>query len=600
MATKNEKDKLILDKLKKVRQVKQSASNLLVDKINELNKLLPNDYIILKNNYDVINYLDNIDIASIICFNNGIAIYNGNKLVFIILKEKELQDLFKKVNTKFILFNAHNQLKLFKDLNIRIKWMWDCLIAAKLLNEDTNDLDLLSICKTYNLAENIQLQDIQFIPEDILIRLACYKVKALYDLYTFQSTFLNENGKLKDLYELYRTIELPIINVLLSIEDNGLLVDINKLNSIINESEQQLTSIKEKLDNELNKYSKFINIYTFNYSSIDQISNLLYDIMKLPRINGTSVDENTLIKLNTEFTNNLIEYRKLQNTISYITSIKSYIQEDNRIHCNFNSLGTVTGRITSNDPNIQGIRKDLRCIFIPSEGYTFISGDFSQQEIRIMAQLCNDNSMKSEFKNNNDFYAHIAFNIFNNNKITYDECSNKNSIYRNQAKSILLGILYGRGDQSVSEQLGCSLEFARSIRNQIFNKYPSIEKFESDSIKEALELKQVVSIYGRKRRFKYSKEKEATIKRQAVNSKIQMSAADVTKKALILVQRNQELRELGIKILNTIHDEILIECPTNNINKVIPIFKNCMETCCKDKIDIPMICNTKIFEKNWN
>ena len=78
-----------------------------------------------------------------------------------------------------------------------------------------------------------------------------------------------------------------------------------------------------------------------------------------------------------------------------------------------------------------------------------------------------------------------------------------------------------------------------------------------------------------------------------------MSAADVTKKALILVHRNQELRNLGVRILNTIHDEILIECPTNNIDKVIPVFKNCMETCCKDKITIPMICNTKIFEKNW-
>lgn len=596
----NEKDKLILEKLKKVRQVKQSASNLLVDKINELDKILTNDYFVTRNQSEVLKYLDSVDIAAILICDNGISIYkNNDKPIFVTLKEKELQTVFTKVSTRFILFNAHDQLKLFKNYELKLRWFWDCLIAAKLLNENEETNNLLAICENYKLANNISIQeDILLIPEDILIRYECYKVQSLYKLYDFQSTFLNDSSKLKELYNLYRTIELPIINVLLSAEANGILIDVDKLNSMIEENESNLDKIKSKLDTELNKYSNKVNIYTFNYSSVEQLANLLYDIIGLPQINGRSVDENTLIKLDTELTKMLIEYKKIQVTISYLTSLKSYIKEDNKIHCKFNSIGTATGRITTNDPNLQGIRKDLRCIFIPDNGYTFISGDFSQQEIRIMAQLCNDNSMKKEFESNSDFYAHLAFNIFNNN-ITYDECADRNSIYRNQAKSILLGILYGRGDQSVAEQLNCSLEEARKIRNQIFSKYPAIEEFEINSIKEALESNQVVSIYGRKRRFKYSKEKEASIKRQAVNSKIQMSAADVTKKALILVHRNQELRNLGVRILNTIHDEILIECPTNNIDKVIPVFKNCMETCCKDKITIPMICNTKIFEKNW-
>lgn len=352
---------------------------------------------------------------------------------------------------------------------------------------------------------------------------------------------------------------------------------------------------------------------------------------------------------------------------------------------------------SSDSPNLQNIpskNKEIRKMFVADDGCVLMSSDYSQQEPKLMAQLSNDERLIQTFVEGKDIYAEIAAVSFHK---TYEEClehfpkntpiTEKNGKWyyatpeeirdktftklangttdtydegchrRKQAKTILLGILYGRGEKSIAEQLNCDTKEARAIKQSVFTGFPSIEKFESDSLKMAKSTGYVTTLWGRKRRlpdinlplyeFAWASEEKANLKipipknlckkwwdkisvakwwdkakikeqaekidgikiidnggkiaeaeRQTVNSRIQGSAADMTKKALIALNRNEELRDLGMKIIVPIHDEIIIQCPEENAAKVKELFAHTMETCAQDKLTIPIKCDVEVT-KEW-
>lgn len=318
--------------------------------------------------------------------------------------------------------------------------------------------------------------------------------------------------------------------------------------------------------------------------------------------------------------------------------------------------------------NIPSKNHDIRQMFVASPGNVMMSCDFSQQEPRAMAAMCGDPIMLQAYKDGKDLYASIASLAFNK---PYEEClefrpdgttnpDGKNR--RTQAKSILLGLLYGRGINSVAEQLHTTKIKAQQIQDKVFKGFPAIKKFEEDSIRMAQELGYVTTYWGRKRRlpdmqldefeFKwqpgygdddplsfdeeavqseideetidyytrklhknpYKKKavyeeanaegiwivdnggKIADATRQCVNSRIQGSAADMSKIAGIIIHNNSRLKELGFKLLVPIHDEYLAECPKENAKECAELFSKCMCEAAKD-LGIPISCDVEITEK---
>ena len=240
---------------------------------------------------------------------------------------------------------------------------------------------------------------------------------------------------------------------------------------------------------------------------------------KYPRGTGESIlhkiverTDNEDIK---ELCNAILEYREIAKLINtYIDKLPNCVSPtDGRIHCKFNQYGADTGRFSSSDPNLQNIpshNKDIRKMFKATDGYVLMSSDFSQQEPKCLAALCRkqgDSQMYNTFMEGKDLYAEIASVSFNT---AYEDClefradgttNTEGKERRSQAKSILLGVLYGRGVSSIAEQLGTTTEKAQSIKDSVFRGFPAIEKFEQDSLDMAWELGYVTTVCGRKRRL---------------------------------------------------------------------------------------------------
>ena len=437
---------------------------------------------------------------------DGIFIYRlkDNSLFYI---PNFLLSEFNNIEVYSISYNIKEIIKYFNVFDVEIKYCWDCYIASRVLNENVSDTTLEGL---YNLY--IHEGDSQ-------------NIIKIYKLYKFQEKHLNKNNtKNKELYNLYRNIELPCIRVIANMELDGIQVD------------------KEYLYKLLNKYTE---------SDYD--------------------------------------YR-------YLNNLNKNLDDNNYIHSTINQYAAVTGRMSISNPNLQNIpsTKEARDLFIPAEGNVFISCDYSQQEIRILAELCNDSKMISIFQENKDIYAELASIIFN---LPYEDCLEKNNKdIRNKTKRILLSIIYGVGYKSLAEQLNCSIEEVKDIKNKILNIFNNIQKFEDKTIQEAIENKYVQTIFGRKRRFHDVNTNREY--RQAINSKIQGTGADILKFVLIKLFNNKELQNLGVKIIIPIHDEILFECPIENREKAKSIILNIMEKSIVDYLQIPMKCDI-IFLIKW-
>jgi DNA polymerase I-like protein with 3'-5' exonuclease and polymerase domains len=474
-------------------------------------------------------------------------------------------------------------------------------------------------------------------------------------------------------------------------EDNGILFDMDYRQQL---SEKYNKLLQEKLDefyNGVSMYDKEIAEYKLknpnhklddpiNVASPTQLAILFYDIMGCESVDKKSprgTGEDILKKLDNPIANAVLDWRSMSKLVdTYIDKLPNCVNpNDGRIHCSFNQYGAKTGRFSSSDPNLQNIpshNKDIRKMFIASPGYVLMSSDYSQQEPKVMTQMCQDEKMINAYKEGKDLYAEIAALSFNT---TYENClefrqdgttNPEGKARRSQAKSILLGVLYGRGVPSIAEQLGTTTKKAQAIKDSVFKGFPAIPKFEQDSLEMAQDLGYVTTLWGRKRRLpelqleeyefiwkdgtspdddvldfdseetiqeipertkrKYltrlhnawgsqkqkifedaNKEgiwivdngaKIADASRQCVNARIQGSAADMSKLAMILVGNDKRLKELGFRLLIPVHDELIAECPEDNVKECSERFAQLMSEAAKSKLEIPIKCDVEIT-KEW-
>jgi DNA polymerase-1 len=413
---------------------------------------------------------------------------------------------------------------------------------------------------------------------------------------------LSKEIKAQGLSSLMEDIEIPLINVLAKMEMQGIKVD-----------ENILQHLSVTFDAELKDLEKEIYLLAgeeFNINSSQQLGVILFEKLELKTVKktkkktGYSTDVEVLTKLakTHELPEKLLRYRtigKLKST--YIDSLRHLINKDTkRIHTSFNQTITITGRLSSSRPNLQNIPirkkegKKIREAFIPKEGHTLISADYSQIELRVLAHCADDKILIEAFNNNEDIHTRTALEVFQViPEFVTDEL-------RGQAKAINFGIVYGMSSFRLANDLNISRKMATAYIDNYFKRYSGVKKFIDDTIEETQKTCEVSTIFGRKRRLDDINSSNANIRnfaqRAAINTPIQGSAADLMKLAMIKMDIALKKNNMGSKMLLTVHDEIIFECPFEEKDQLIDLSKNVMENV--HELKVPLKVNFGTGE-NW-
>ena len=400
--------------------------------------------------------------------------------------------------------------------------------------------------------------------------------------------------------ELFKNIDMPTITVLANMQWNGMYADEEELDKFGNQLKEQL-EIKTKMIYEMAGEK-------FNINSTKQLGEILFEKMKLPVVkktkSGYSTDVDVLEKLKSEdpIISEILDYRQLMKLNStYVEGLKPYINpKTKRIHSFFHQTITATGRISSTEPNLQNIPtrfelgKQVRKIFKPEPGKVYIDADYSQIELRVLAHMSEDTHMVQAFKDGEDIHKQAASKVF---KTPMEEVTKEQ---RSNAKAVNFGIVYGISDFGLGEQLGISRKIAKKYIEEYLQEYEGIKNFMDNMKEKAKETGYVETLFNRRRYIPELKSNNYMVRqfgeRAAMNTPIQGTAADIMKIAMINVYRKLVENGLEAKIVLQVHDEMMIEAPLNEAEKVKEIVKNEMESAIQLKI--PLIAEVSEAE-NW-
>lgn len=543
------------------------------------------------------------------------AIYDNksNEAYYIKTNESNLQkfkQIFEDEEIKKIGINITKHYILLKQLNINLEGIYyDISIAAYLLNPTNNKLDIESLSSQYvnldirdylgekeekqiNLFENIE-NDIQKDEEKERYTAYVYAISKIKDITIKELEKINAK-------DLFFDIEMPTVEVLSNMQWNGMYVDKEELEGFGKELTEKINILTKKIHQMAGE--------EFNINSTKQLGEILFEKMKLPVIkktkSGYSTDVDVLEKLKKEdpIIEEILEYRQLMKLNStYVEGLKPYINaKTKRIHSFFHQTITATGRISSTEPNLQNIPtrfelgKRVRKIFKPEKEKVYIDADYSQIELRVLADISEDSHMIEAFKNNQDIHKQAASKVF---KIPIEEVTKEQ---RSDAKAVNFGIVYGISDFGLGEQLGISRKQAKKYIDEYLQEYQGIQKFMTNITEKAKELGYVETLFHRRRYIPELKSNNYMVRqfgaRAAMNTPIQGTAADIMKIAMINVYRKIKEEQLKSKIVLQVHDEMMIETPREEIEKVKKIVKEQMENAVKLKV--PLVAEISEAE-NW-
>lgn len=392
---------------------------------------------------------------------------------------------------------------------------------------------------------------------------------------------MEENLKESNMDGLLYHVEMPLVEVLADMEYEGVKVDKEKLNEL----GSQFKEIIKKLEGKIYEISG----EEFNINSPKQLGAILFEKLGLPVIKktktGYSTNAEVLDKLKDQspIIDKITEYRQIVKLNStYVEGLLSIINPiDGRIHSSFNQTITTTGRISSTEPNLQNIPvklemgRNIRKVFISDKGCKLVDADYSQVELRVLAHMSQDETMIDAFKHNEDIHTKTASQVFN---VSMDEVSSKQ---RSDAKAVNFGIVYGKSDFGLSEDLHIPVKQAKEYIENYFNKYNKIKEFMDNIIDNASYNGYVTTILNRRRYIPEIKSSNFMLrnagKRAAMNAPIQGSAADIIKIAMINVYKKLEENNLKSKLILQVHDELIVEAIDSEIDIVKKIVKDEME-----------------------
>lgn len=400
---------------------------------------------------------------------------------------------------------------------------------------------------------------------------------------------------------LYRNIELPLVEVLAAMEKAGIATDQKRWKEVLEDMQQRERHILREIYTEAGE--------SFNVNSPRQLSYILFDKMHMPAgkktKTGYSTAASVLDKLaeTYPFVKKILEYRTLSKLIStYLLALPELIRpETGRIHTSFNQTVTATGRLSSSNPNLQNIPvrteegRKIRSLFVPGEGYDcFISSDYSQVELRVLAHMSGDPGLIAAFNNKEDIHRRTAAEIMG---IPFEEVTPEQ---RSHAKAVNFGIIYGISDYGLARQLNISREAAARYMKSYFERYPHIHEYMQTMIEQARNTGRAVTMFGRYRELPdiHSKNfnRRSFAERTAMNTPIQGTAADIMKIAMRNVYKKMQAMGCRSRILLQVHDELIVEAVNSEKEMLEKLLKETMEQAVK--LRVPLVADVHTGT-NW-
>ena len=522
-------------------------------------------------------------------------------------------DIFKPFfESEEILKIAHNfkfDYKILAQYGVEIRGeLFDTMIAHYLLNPDgRHGMDYLS--EIYLKYQPISIESLigkkgknqKTLREVSLETQTNYAAEDADVTFQLYEVFFPQLKK-ENLEELFHKVEMPLMKILAKMELAGISLDTDWLSRESVDLENDLRELEQKIFE--------LSGEEFNMNSPKQLGEILFEKLKLDlkakktKTGQYSTSEEVLQKLayKHEIIQHILKYRTYQKLKStYVDALPSEIEpKDNRVHTTFSQTTAATGRLSSLNPNLQNIPirtargQQIRGAFVAEEGKKIISADYSQIELRLIAELSGEDNMIKAFQNGEDIHASTASKLF---KIPLDQVD---KTQRSQAKTVNFGIIYGQGAFALAEQTGLSRTEAKQMIDSYYENYPKLKIFMTEQVEKARKNGFVETILGRKRHLKDINSNNFVVRghaeRNAVNAPIQGSAADVIKIAMIDIDRALSEGGFKTKMLLQVHDELLFEVPEEEIEPIKALIKEKMESAVKTKV--PLIVEVGVGN-NW-
>jgi len=575
-------------------------------------KMMKQEIVAFDTETEGLNALETDIVGISFSWQKGIGYYlpiKNNKSVH----EKSFEILRPFFESTEIIKVGHNikfDIQVLHKYNVKVSSpIYDTMVAHYLINPDMrHNLDTLS--ESYLNYSPISIESLigkkgknQISMRDVSIDKITDYASEDSDITLQLKSIFDKEIEVNNLSKIFYDIEIPMINVLSEMETEGIKIDTSYLEKLDKEFEEDL----EKLKKEIFKKSG----EEFNLNSPKQLGEILFDKLKLvsnPKKTKTgqySTSEEVLSSLANDhkIIEDILEWRsldKLQNT--YVKSLPNEVSSlTNRVHSSFNQTVTTTGRLSSNNPNLQNIPirtangQKIRRAFIPrGSDYILMAADYSQIELRVIASMSNEKNMIDAFVNNQDIHTMTASKIYN------VDPENVTREQRGNAKTVNFGIIYGVSAFGLSQQTDLNRSESKVMIDNYFLNYPGLKKYMSDQIDFARNNGYVETIMGRRRYLQNINSQNNMLRssseRNAINAPIQGSAADIIKIAMININSELKKQSLKSKMLLQVHDELVFDVHKSEKDKIKDIVKTTMESAVKLKVPLKIDLE---FGKNW-
>ncbi len=575
-------------------------------------KMMEQEIVAFDTETEGLNALETNIVGISFSWRKGIGYYlpiKNNKSVY----EKSFEILKPFFESTKIIKVGHNikfDIQVLLKYNVKVSSpIYDTMVAHYLINPDMrHNLDTLS--ESYLNYSPISIESLigkkgknQISMRDVSIDKIKNYAGEDADITLRLKGIFDKEIEVNNLSKIFYDIEIPMINVLSEMEAEGIKIDTSYLKKLDKEFEDDLEKLKKEIFKKCGE--------EFNLNSPKQLGEILFDKLKLvskPKKTKTgqySTSEEVLSSLANDhrIIENILEWRsldKLQNT--YVRSLPNEVSNlTKRVHSSFNQTVTTTGRLSSNNPNLQNIpiRTDngqkIRKAFIPrNDDYIIMAADYSQIELRVIASISNEENMIDAFVNNQDIHTMTASKIYN------VDPENVSREQRGNAKTVNFGIIYGVSAFGLSQQTDLNRSESKQMIDNYFLNYPGLKKYMSDQIDFARNNGYVETIMGRKRYLQNINSQNNMLRsgaeRNAINAPIQGSAADIIKIAMININSEFKKQSLKSKMLLQVHDELVFDVHNSEKDRIQDIVKTTMESAVKLKVPLKIDLE---FGKNW-
>ncbi|MGA0956389.1 MAG: DNA polymerase I [Flavobacteriaceae bacterium] len=580
--------------------------NLLVD------KMMKQEVVAFDTETEGLNAFETNIVGISFSWKKGIGYYlpiTNNKSVH----EKSFEILKPFFESTEIIKVGHNikfDIQVLKKYNVNVSYpIYDTMVAHYLINPDMrHNLDTLS--ESYLNYSPISIESLigkkgknQISMRDVSIDKITNYASEDADITLQLKGVFDKEIEVNNFNKIFYDIEIPMINVLSDMETEGIKIDTSYLKKLDKEFEEDLGKLKKEIFKKAGE--------EFNLNSPKQLGEILFDKLKLvskakkTKTGQYSTSEEVLSSLANDhkIIEKILEWRsldKLQNT--YVKSLPKEVSRlTNRVHSSFNQTVTTTGRLSSNNPNLQNIPirtangQKIRRAFIPrNSDYILMAADYSQIELRVIASISNEENMIDAFINNQDIHTMTASKIYN------VDPENVTREQRGNAKTVNFGIIYGVSAFGLSQQTDLNRSESKVMIDNYFLNYPGLKKYMSDQIDFARNNGYVETIMGRRRYLQNINSQNnmlrSSAERNAINAPIQGSAADIIKIAMININSEFKKQSLKSKMLLQVHDELVFDVHNSEKDQIKDIVKTTMESAVKLKVPLKIDLE---FGKNW-